>query len=510
MKKQDKIRYLMGIDAGLTNIKAVLFDLMGNQIACSSRRHETINPKSFWVEGDPELQWESTADCIGEAVREAGIDSAGIGAIGLAGFGLGIYVIDSKGKPVRNAICSNDNRAVDVVEAYNKAGVHEKIALINTTKPLSGQPGPILRWIKENEPDRYAGIDSILTCKDYIRYRLTGEISSEYVDMSANGLLDFEKKVYSRELMELYGVPEMYDKLPPLAEASHSIIGRVSGEAAARTGLAERTPCSAGMIDTAACCVGSGVIDEHTASVIVGTWSINQIIGERFVPRATVNMHYVIPGKVLVLSGGAISAINLEWFLRQVHGNVDNEACKRGVTGFEIIAEAAAGIEPGGTSVIYHPFIASPNVHPRGRAGFYNIAAGHTFADLARALFEGITFGHKMYIDILRREGFNIKAVRLTGGGARSGFWSQMFADILGTPVEIVDAMETAALGCAISAGIGIGVYEDYRDAVERIVKLKTIFHPLPDNTEKYLRRYEDWNILLEALKPAWEKQHMD
>ncbi len=302
----------------------------------------------------------------------------------------------------------------------------------------------------------------------------------------------------------------MFEKLPHLADGSHSIVGRVTTEAAARTGLKEGTPCSAGVIDTAACCVGSGVIDELYASVIVGTWGINQVIGNRFVPDMTVNMYYVIPGKTLVLSGGAISAINIEWFLKQFQGTVETEAGKRGVSAFEVLTEFAARIKPGGTSVIYHPFIASPNVHPRGRAGIYNIAAGHTLTDLARALFEGITFGHKMHIDKFRREGFDIRAVRLTGGGAKSKFWSQMFADVLEVSVETVEATETAALGCAISAGIGIGIFNDYEDASHRAVRIKSIFQPKPENTDKYLERYEDWNILLEAMIPAWGKQHID
>lgn len=374
----------------------------------------------------------------------------------------------------------------------------------------SGQPGPILRWIKENEPDQYDSIAHVLLCKDYIRFKLTGKIISEYIDMSASGLLDFDKKSYSKGLMDLYGIPEMFDKLPELAEGSHSIVGHVTADAARRTGLKQGTPCSAGMIDTAACCVGSGVIDERYASVIVGTWGINQVVGDRYIPNMVANMYYVIPGKILVISGGAISAINLEWFLKQFRGAVEPKDGESGLSCFDVLAESAARIEPGGTSIIYHPFIASPNVHPRGRAGYYNIAAGHTFSDVARALFEGITFGHKWHIDKFRQEGFTITAVRLTGGGARSSFWSQMFADILEVPVEIVESTETAALGCAISAGIGVGIFEDYYEAVRRTVRIKSEYQPVRKNTEQYLRRYEDWKIILEAMKPAWEKQYMD
>lgn len=502
--------YLMGIDAGLTNTKIVLFDLQGKQITSSHRTHETIHPRSSWVEGDPEKLWANVADGIREVLQHAGVDPSEIGSIGFAGFGLGLYVVDKKGRPVRNAICSNDNRAVEIIEKYQRDGKGEMITAVNTTTTTSGQPGPLLRWIKETEPEKYESIARVLLCKDYIRYKLTDRIISEYVDISACGLLDFSRKAYSKKLMELYGIPEMFDRLPELADGSHSIVGYVTAQAAKCTGLREGTPCSAGMIDTAACCVGSGVIDERYASVIVGTWGINQVVGDRYIPHMIANMYYVIPEKILVLSGGAISAINLEWFIHQFKGSVQPGTEESGISCFDVLAKSASCIKPGGTSIIYHPFIASPNVHPRGRAGFYNIASGHTFSDIARALFEGVTFGHKWHIDKFRKEGFSIEAVRLTGGGARSPFWSQMFADILEAPVEIVEASETAALGSAISAGIGVGIFHDYYDACRKAVRIKSVFTPTPENTDRYLRRYEDWMILLEAMKPAWNQQRMD
>jgi L-xylulokinase len=200
----------------------------------------------------------------------------------------------------------------------------------------------------------------------------------------------------------------------------------------------------------------------------------------------------------------------LEWFVKELGRTVEIEAKERGVSKFDIITEAAASIGPGGTSVIYHPFIATPNVHLRGRAGFHNIVTGHSFADLARALFEGITFEHKRNIDNLRRGGRNIKKVRLAGGGAKSSFWSQMFADVLEVPVEVIEATEIGALGCSLAAGVGAGIFESYDDAFNQAVKIKCVFQPNPENTKKYLRRYEDWLTLIEALQPAWEKQHLD
>ncbi|HHY36581.1 MAG TPA: carbohydrate kinase, partial [Firmicutes bacterium] len=200
-------KYIMGIDCGLTNSKAALFDLNGNEIAVASRRFEVSNPRPSWVEGDPERLWQNTADCIREVIAKAGIDPAEIGAIGFTGFGNGLFVVDEEGNAIRNAIGSNDGRAVDIVEKLKEEGVYEKISAINATLPFPGQPFTLLRWIKENEPENYAAIRRILQCKDFIRSKLTGEFVSEHNDLSGGGLMDFANKSYSRELMELYGIP---------------------------------------------------------------------------------------------------------------------------------------------------------------------------------------------------------------------------------------------------------------------------------------------------------------
>ncbi|MCG0276539.1 MAG: carbohydrate kinase [Thermosediminibacteraceae bacterium] len=496
--------YLLGIDNGLTNSKAALFDLEGREIAVASRRYEVVNLKPTWVEGDAEKLWQNTAKCIREVIEKSGISPAEIEAVGFTGHGNGLYIVDGEGSLLRPGIGSQDARAVDIIEGYKKSGDYQKISSITMGQPYPGQPGPLLRWIKQNEPEFYRRIGGILMCKDLIRFKLSGELYSDLNDMSGNGLLDFKSKQYSLQLMELYGIPEMYDKLPPLA-MSHEIVGRVTKEAAKQTGLVEGTPCAAGMMDVAACAVGSGVIEPGTAAVVVGTWSINEVVTDQPAENMIMNMHFVLPGKVLVLDGSATSAINLEWFVNQLGGNAVLEAEKKGISKFDVINEAVASLPPGGTGVLYHPFIASPNVHPRGRAGFFNIAQGHTFKDLARAVYEGITFVHKWHIDRLRSTGCNIKKARLSGGGARSDVWSQMFADVLEVPVEVVSVSEIGALGVAIAAGIGVGIYPDYTSACSRAVKIRAVFEPNPENTATYLERYDEWISLIQLMKNYWD-----
>ncbi|BCV25962.1 FGGY-family carbohydrate kinase [Gelria sp. Kuro-4] len=498
--------YLMGIDDGLTNSKVALFDLAGREAAVAARRYEVVNPEPTWVEGDAERLWQNTADCIREVIAKSGVDPKDIAAVGFTGHGNGLYAVDEEGSLVRRGIGSQDARAVDIIEDYKKSGRYSEISAITLGQPYPGQPGPLLRWIKENEPEAYRRIAGVLMCKDLIRFKLTGELVSELNDMSGNGLLHFRAGTYSRRLMELYGIPEMYSKLPRLAVAGHDIVGHVLPAAAERTGLAPGTPCSAGMMDVAACAVGSGAIDPGVAAVVAGTWSINEVITDEPATNVIMNMHFALPGKVLVLEGSATSAINLEWFVNQLGGGAVLEAQKRGISKFDVINAAVASLPPGGTGVIYHPFLGSPNVHPRGRAGFFNIAQGHTFADLARAVYEGITFIHKWHIDRLRSAGCEIKKARLSGGGAKSDVWSQMFADVLEVPVEVVAATEIGALGVALAAGVGAGIFPDYATAFKEAVKIRAAFQPNPAASAAYRRRYAEWLDLIDLMKRHWDK----
>jgi L-xylulokinase len=502
-------KYILGIDCGLTNSKAVLFTLEGKELGSASRHFEVSSPKPGYVQADPNQLWENTADCIREVLEKTGADSAEIGAIGATGFGNGAFFLKADGSPAYPAFGSNDGRAVDLAGKLSREK-GDDIYRITYSLTGSHRPLTLALWLKQNEPEAYASIDWLCQCKDYINYRLTGVRMTERNDVSGAGYLDFETGEYSKELFEVYGVPELYDKVAPLAEFSHSIVGTVSAETAKRTGLKEGTPVGAGMMDIAACCIGCGVVDERYACAIVGTWSINEVITDRPIENMLVLQYFDLPGKLLACNGGATSATNLEWFATEFGAGAALEAKERGISKYDVITEKAASIPAGGTSVLYLPFIGNPNVHPRGRAGFSNITYGHTFADMARALFEGITFDHKQYIDSIRDRGVTIPATRLAGGGAKSPFWSQMFADVLDMPVEVVSVNELGALGTAIAAALGAGLYKDYDEALSKAVEVKQTFHPIPENAKAYAKRYQSWLALVDTMKAGWDKGNIE
>jgi L-xylulokinase len=281
----------------------------------------------------------------------------------------------------------------------------------------------------------------------------------------------------------------------------------VQAAAAEATGLAAGTPVIAGMIDIDASAIGAGVVRPGPASVVVGSWSINQAVSEQLPDDADLFLQSIFadPHYWLLCEASATSASNLEWFIAQFCGDDRRAADAEGVSVYEIIGRAVDGISPRECDVIYQPFLYGAPVHPHARAGFYNLTGWHTRAHLLRALYEGIVFGHRYHLDRLRAAGVAVAVVRLAGGAARSAVWSQMFADILELPVEVTASSETGALGVALAAGVGVGLFPDLPAAVERAVHVTRTYAPDPTYRADYQQRYATYTRLLDAMRGEWD-----
>ncbi|CAG1012275.1 L-xylulokinase [Anaerolineales bacterium] len=499
-------QYLLGIDNGNTVSKAALFDLKGREVAVASCKVETEYPHPGWTERNMDAMWQSTACAIREVIVKAGVKPEEIAGIGNTGHGNGLYLLDKQGKPLRNGIQSMDSRAADVVTEWGQNGLHARVFPFTIQSFWPAQPNAILAWLKNHEPQNYERVGAILMPKDYIKYCLTGEISGDFTDMSATSLMDVRGQCYSRELMDLYDLSEIFDALPPLKQSSE-VIGRVTPVAAQETGLAVGTPVVGGLFDVDASAIGAGAIHVNQACIIMGSWSINEVITKDPIvdPDLFMTTIFADPGLYLTIEGSATSATNLEWFVNQCCGDERAEAKRRGVSVYEICSEEVASLPPGSTNVIFHPFLYGSNVQPTARAGFYGVAGWHTRAHLLRALYEGVVFGHLSHVEKLRKAGGQIHSARLAGGGSRSTVWSQMFADTLQVPMEISDGNELGARGAALSAGIGAGIYRNYEEAVRETVKVVRVHEPIPANTPLYLERYAEYQRLADVMQTPWE-----
>jgi L-xylulokinase len=499
-------KYLLGIDNGSTLSKAAIFNLKGEEIAVASCAADTEYPHPGWTERDMEMLWQSTATAIRKVLVKSGARPEEVAGIGNTGHGNGVYLLDKQGQPLRNGIQSMDSRAAGVIAKWNQANLYAQIFPYTIQSLWPAQPNALLAWLKKNEPENYERVGAILLVKDYIKYRLTGEITADYTDMSAASLMDVRNKCYSRELMALYDLPEVYDALPPLRH-SNEIVGRVTRAAAEQTGLAEGTPVVGGLFDVDASAIGSGVLRANQACLIMGSWSINEVITEEPIvdPDLFMTTIFAGPDLFLTIEGSATSATNLEWFVNQCCGDERIEAKRRGISVYEVCNEEVASTAPEDSNVIFHPFLYGSNVQATARAGFYGVAGWHTRAHLLRALYEGVVFGHLSHIEKLRTAGAQINSARLAGGGSRSKVWSQMFADTIQVPMEVPGGNELGALGAALSAGIGAGVYRDYEEAVQVAVSVVRVHEPNPANTPIYLARYAEYQRLVSVMREPWE-----
>jgi L-xylulokinase len=499
-------QYLLGIDNGSTISKAALFDIKGKEIAVASHKADTEYPHSGWTERSMEMLWQSTACAIREVLAKSGIKPTEISGIGNTGHGNGVYLLDRQGQPLRNGIQSMDTRASSVLAEWNQRNLHAQVFPFTFQSFWAAQPNALLVWLKQNEAQAYERLGAILMVKDFAKYRLTGEITSDYTDMSATSLMDVGNRCYSPELMRLYGIPEAYEALPTL-KYGHEICGRVTSTAAEATGLAAGTPVVGGLFDVDASAVGAGAIHPDQACLVIGSWSINEVITRKPIvdPNLFMTTLFAIPDLYLTIEGSATSATNLEWFVNQCCGDERAEAKRRGISVYEICNEEVASLPPGSTNIIFHPFLFGSNIQPSARAGFYGVAGWHTRAHLLRALYEGVVFGHLSHIEKLRASGGQFKKARLTGGGSRSLVWSQMFADTIQTPMEISDGNELGARGAALAAGVGAGVYRDYNEAVQEAVKVIRVHEPDLANTQLYLDRYAEYQHLTRIMQESWK-----
>jgi L-xylulokinase len=498
--------YLLGVDNGNTVLKAAIFDLEGREVQIASRKAEPEYPHLGWTERSMDTLWQSTAEAIREAIEASGIDPKQIIGIGTTGHGNGLYLLDKQGKPARAGIQSMDTRAAGVVDEWTSRDLHSQVFPYTVQSFWPAQPNALLAWIKQNESQVYEKIGAVLMCKDYVKYCLTGEITTDFSDMSGTSLMDVRNKCYSKELLELYDLAELWDAMPTLVQ-SFDVVGQVTPEAARMTGLAAGTPVVGGIFDIDGSALGAGIFEAGQVCIIAGTWSINEIVtAEPLVdPALFMTSIYTVPGLWLATEASATSATNLEWFVTHFCGEERAEAEKRGVSVYEMCNEMVASLPPGGTDIIFHPFLYGSNVQPTARAGFYGIAGWHTKAHMVRALYEGVVYGHLNHIEKLRAAGAQMEVARLTGGGSRSPVWTQIFADAIQLPMEVPDGSELGARGAAFCAGIGAGVYKDHADAVARAVRLERRQEPNPEATPHYLARYAEYKRLLSAMEEPWD-----
>ena len=496
--------YLLGIDSGNTSTKAVVFDEEGYERGIGSVGNQQLNPHPRWVEQDMNTVWENAHTAIQKAISAAGIDAGEISAVGVSGHGDGIYLVDDNGEPVRYGIQSMDSRAHKLLERFNESGVGDKALEFNGQRPFAALPPILLAWFKENQPEVLESTSRAVYVKDWIRYKLTGEFATDPSEASS-GFTNVRTQDYDDEAFSIFGLEEVRGKLPPIAGCAE-VVGEILEDAAQFTGLRAGTPVVGGAHDVDCSSVGVGCVKPGDLTMIAGTWSINEVVNDQpTFNEGAACRNFVEPGLWLNLSASPTSATNLEWFVQQMCPLEAKRSKEMGVSPFAFVSEEVEAVMNEEPRVFYHPFLYSSPHGDDATGGFFGLRGWHNRGHVLRALLEGTVFNHKTHVDILR-DAFDVKRVRLTGGGSTSRVWAQMFADALGETVEVTGAGETGALGAALCAGVGIGIYDSLTDATDNVVRRFRIHEPDPRNSERYAEAYETYMSLVDALGPVWSR----
>jgi L-xylulokinase len=494
-------RYLLGVDAGSTVTKAVLFDETGGEIGQAAQRVPHSYPHPHHAERDQDELWEVTCSVIREVIDTTGIRAEDIAGVAVTSHGDGIYLVDERGRPTRPGILSLDTRAAELVAGWERTGQSDTGLLLSGQRPWPGSPVSVLAWLMRNEPDVMARTAYALPGKDVIKQRLTNVFSTDPTESSLS-FTNVYSQEYDLETLRAFEVDELFHLLPQVIP-SGEVAGEVTDAAAERCGLAPGTPVASGAHDVDCGAIGMGTVLPGQLAIIAGTFSINEIISdvarvdERWNAR-----NFVVPGQWMNMSISPSSATNLEWFATKL---ATRDVKAGGAEGgpFAFVEEDLRTIESSPSDLIYLPFLYGSPYPVDASAAFVGLRGWHERGHMLRAVMEGVVFNHRHHVDALR-DGFDVTDIRLTGGAVNSARWVQMFADTLATPVGVSNVREAGALGSAMLAGIAVGVYSDLPDAAAAIATEPVVCEPTPGGVARQEENYRRYQRVVEAMTAVW------
>ena len=393
------------------------------------------------------------------------------------------------------------------MERWNADGTYEKLLPMTMQIIWAGQTLPIVAWHKNQKPEVLNRARWVLSCKDYIRFCLTGEAYTELTDVSVANGINLTTIDYDDAIFEAFGISEYKRLFAPLRKCT-DLCGAVTAKAAEETGLTEGTPVAGGLCDVAACCIGTGVTSSEKMCMIAGTWSINEFISKH--PILSKDLFqtalYCMDDYWMILENSMTSAGNLEWFIKNIMAEEKANAEQSGGSFYTEVDSLVSSLVPEDCSVLFLPFLFGTNINADARACFIGINSVHTKAHLLRAVYEGVAFSHRTHMENLLRFRERPTSIRISGGAARSRVWVQIFADAFQIPIEVSAASELGTLGAAMCAGIAAGACRDFYHAVDVFSKVSYTCVPNADQAKIYEDKFRLYQKLSGQLDETWKE----
>ncbi|HFK1788511.1 TPA: xylulokinase [Bacillus pacificus] len=477
------MKYVIGIDLGTSAVKTLLVNSKGELCAEVSKSYPLIHEKTGYSEQNPEEWVQQTTSALQELVFESQIRPEDIEGISYSGQMHGLVLLDKNNNLLRNAILWNDTRTTEQCEQIYEMIDEKSLLEITKNQALEGFTLPKLLWVKQHEPEIFKKVAVFMLPKDYLRFRMTGFIHSEYSDAAGTLLLNISEKTWSKELCEIVGID--INICPPLVE-SNECVGTVNDEFAQKTGLSSLTKVFAGGADNACGAIGSGILSSGKTLCSIGTSGVVLSYEERNNREFNGKVHYFNHGKenAFYTMGVTLSAgHSLNWFRDNF---AENET-------FEELLNDITNVPIGSNGLLFTPYLVgerTPHADANIRGSFIGLDSSHKKRDFVRAIIEGITFSLNESIEIFRESGKNIDAIVSIGGGAKNDTWLQIQADIFNAKIIKLSTEQGPALGAAILAAYGAGWYKSLDECANLFISSSKTYSPISENVRLYARLY--------------------
>ncbi len=497
---------ILAIDLGTTNCKTVLLDAQCRIVKKHVVEYPVSVPRPGWAEQQPETWWEAVAASIRRVAAE--VDPAAIQMIGLSGQMHGLVALDARSRVVRPAILWNDQRSAPQCDAiYARVGGRDGLRAHTSNPMLPGYTGGKILWLREHEPEAYAGIATILLPKDYIRYRLTGVRATDVSDASGTGLFDVRNRQWAYPLLDTLNLPAAWF---PAVHESVEVVGTLEPAVAAELNLPAGIPVIAGGGDAVMQTVGSGAVTSDVALIVIGTGGNVTVSLPRPIenPGSTLQVFcHVTPGQWVAMGVTLSAGISLKWYRDTLGGLEAQRARELRRDVYSLLSQEAALAPPGANGLLFLPYLQGercPHVDVDARGVFVGLSLSTSKAELVRSILEGVTYSLRDVLEVIEAAGVQPSLVRASGGGSSSELWRQIQANVFGREVTTLEHSEDAgALGAGIIAGVAAGLWPSAEAAVA-LLPART--HDFPDarTVATYERLFGIYQSLYPALSPTF------
>lgn len=490
--------YWLGIDVGTGGTRALLLNSKGQVVAAHTSAHADIQmDKPLWAEQHPDDWWRATQEAIRGVLKDAAVDGGQINGIGFSGQMHGLVMLDKEGAVIRPALIWCDQRSQAQVDAIHAKLGRDNVVKYTANPALTGFTLPKLLWVRDNDPASYERLATVLVPKDYVRYKLSGELGHDVSDASGTGVFDVANRRWSAEMISGLGLEASFF---PQAHESATVCGRVTEEAAAATGLKAGTPMVAGAGDQAASAVGNGIVRSGIASCTLGTSGVvfAHMEAPAYDPQGRVHTFcHAVPGKWHVMGVTQGAGLSLQWFRNTLAPGVPYD---------ELMKEAAQA-EPGSDGLFWLPYLMgerTPHLDALARGGWVGLTARHKRAHLVRSIIEGVSYSQRDCLDVILELQVEVSQVRASGGGANSALWRQILADVLRRRIVTLSSTEGSAYGAALLGMVGSGAFGSVEEACTATIAEASQVDPRPFESSAYQRRHEVFRTLYPTLKSTF------